>query len=60
MTPEDEHQRRNQHAPKTPAELATAARALAAEGYSDHTIGAILKMDTNAARAMIGCIGCDE
>jgi transposase-like protein len=42
------------YAPKTPAEVARAARDLAASGYSDHTIAAILKVDTNYLRQMIG------
>jgi hypothetical protein len=42
------------HAPKTTEEVAKAARDLAASGFSDHTIAAILKIDTNYLRQLIG------
>jgi hypothetical protein len=44
----------NQFAPKTPAEVAAAAKDLAANGYSDYTIGQILRLDVAAVRQLIG------
>jgi hypothetical protein len=48
------HVHANQHAPKTKEEIETAARQLADQGYSDHTIAAILKIDVNGIRQMLG------
>jgi hypothetical protein len=42
------------HMPKTKVEVESAAAALAAQRYSDHTIAAILRIDVNAVRQMIG------
>jgi hypothetical protein len=42
------------HAPKTAAEIERAARDLAASGFSDHTVAAILKLDVSAIRQMLG------
>jgi hypothetical protein len=42
------------YAPKTPEEGAAAARDLASSGYTDSTIGAVLKLDVNAVRQMLG------
>jgi hypothetical protein len=46
--------RAQMHAPRTPEEIARAARDLAASGFSDHTVAAILKVDVNALRKMLG------
>ena len=46
--------RAEKHAPKTAEEIAAAARDLAASGYSDHTISAILKLDVNGVRELVG------
>jgi hypothetical protein len=46
-------ERAEQYAPKTAAEIQAAARELATQ-YSDHTVAAILKLDVNAVRLMIG------
>lgn len=45
--------RAEQYAPKTAAEIQAAARELAKQ-YSDHTVAAILKLDVNAVRLMLG------
>jgi hypothetical protein len=42
------------YAPSTPEEVARAARDLAHSGYSDHTISAILKVDLNSVRQLVG------
>jgi hypothetical protein len=42
------------YARKTPAEIERAARDLAASGYTDQTIAAILKADLKAVRATTG------
>jgi hypothetical protein len=42
------------YAPKTPKEVARTARDLAASGFSDYTVAAILKLDVNVVRQMIG------
>jgi len=42
------------HAPKTSAEIERAAREMVANGYSDHTIAAILRIDVSAIRQMLG------
>jgi len=54
MTDADYRARAEQHAPKTPAEVAATARNLASQGFSDHTVAAILKIDVQSARQMIG------
>ena len=54
LTPSEYAERAQRHAPKTAAEIAATARDLATQGFSDHTIAAILKMDVNAMRAMLG------
>jgi hypothetical protein len=54
MTDADYRARAEQHAPKTPAEVAATARDLAKQGFSDHTIAAILKLDVEVTRRMIG------
>lgn len=46
--------RAQQNAPKTPAEVAAAACELANRGFSDHTVAAILRIDVEAIRQMIG------
>jgi hypothetical protein len=48
----DERAQRN--APKTPAEVEQSARDLIRQGFSDHTIASILKIDVNAVRLMLG------
>jgi len=50
----DYQARAQQNAPKTPTEVAMAARDLAAQGFTDHTISSILKIDVAAVRQMIG------
>ena len=42
------------HAPKTPAEIQAAAHRLLSQGFSDHTISSILKLDVNSVRTMLG------
>jgi hypothetical protein len=42
------------HAPQTAQEIVRAAHELAAAGHSDHTIAAVLKLDVNAVRQLIG------
>jgi hypothetical protein len=42
------------HAPKTPQEVTAAAKDLAASGFSDYTVAAVLKLDVNVVRQMIG------
>ena len=42
------------HAPKAPAEIAAAARRLSADGFSDHTVAAILKLDVIVVRSIVG------
>jgi transposase len=46
--------RAQMHAPKTADEIERAAKDLAASGYSDHTVAAILNVDVAAVRQMIG------
>jgi hypothetical protein len=46
--------RSQQYAPRTPDETAQAAHALAADGFSDSTIAAILRLDVAAVRQLIG------
>ena len=41
-------------APKTAEEIARTARQLAANGFSDSTIGAILKIDTSSVWQLLG------
>jgi hypothetical protein len=48
------HERAQTHAPKTAAEIERAARDLAASGFSDHTVAAILKLDVSAIRQLLG------
>lgn len=43
-----------EHAPKTQEEIERAARDLAASGFSDHTVSAILKIDVAVVRQMNG------
>jgi hypothetical protein len=50
----DYQRRAEEHAPKTPAEVAQCARDLIKQGFSDHTIASILKIDVNAVRLMLG------
>jgi hypothetical protein len=51
----DEYRRRAQaHMPKTREEVEAAASQLAGQDFSDHTIAAILKIDVNALRQMVG------
>lgn len=42
------------HAPKTLKEVAAAAKDLAASGFSDYTVAAVLRLDVNVVRQMIG------
>jgi hypothetical protein len=42
------------HKPRTAEEIERAARALAAQGFGDHTIAHVLTMDVNAVRQMLG------
>jgi hypothetical protein len=52
---DSEYRRRaEEHAPKTPAEVAQSARDLIKQGFSDHTVAAILKLDIDSVRQMIG------
>jgi hypothetical protein len=46
--------RSQQHAPKTAEEILEAAKSLAAAGFSDYTVAAILQADVNAVRQLIG------
>jgi hypothetical protein len=46
--------RTQQHAPKTRQEIEAAARELAARGFSDHAVAAILKMDVTGIRRILG------
>jgi hypothetical protein len=43
-----------EHAPKTTEEILRAAKSLAAAGFTDHTVAAILQADVNAVRQLIG------
>lgn len=54
MTDSEYRRRAEEHAPKTPAEVAQTARNLLKRGFSDHTIASILKIDVNAVRLMLG------
>ena len=42
------------HAPKTAEEIMQAAKDLAAAGFSDYTVAAILRADVNVVRRLIG------
>lgn len=42
------------HAPKTAEEIERAATDLVASGFSDHTVAAVLRMDVNAVRQLLG------
>jgi hypothetical protein len=42
------------HAPKTFSEVTATARTLIASGFGDHSVAAILALDVNAIRALIG------
>jgi hypothetical protein len=44
----------DRHAPATAEEIAAAAHSLACQGFSDHTVAAILKLDVAAVRQLIG------
>jgi hypothetical protein len=46
--------RAQRHAPKTAEQIAAAARELARDGHSDHTIAQILRLDVQAVRQIIG------
>lgn len=48
-----DQERAEKHTPKTAEEIQAAARELAKQ-YSDHAVAAILKMDVDAVRQMIG------
>lgn len=52
--PHDYVRRANQHAPKSQEEVAAAAQALINEGHSEHSVAAILKIDLNSLRRMLG------
>jgi hypothetical protein len=46
--------------PRSPAEVASAAKAMAREGHTDHTIAQILRLDVIAVRRLIGeCSSCE-
>lgn len=49
-----------QYAPMAPAETARAARYLAASGFSERTIAAVLKADVDTVREMIRADGCEQ
>ncbi len=54
-TTSDNYRARAQaHAPITVDAVSRAARELAQQGHSDHTIAAILRLDIVSARQMIG------
>jgi hypothetical protein len=42
------------YAPRTLAEIISTAKSLAASGYGDYSIAAVLALDVNAIRALIG------
>lgn len=42
------------HAPQTPEEVARAARDLIAGGFTDSTAAAVLHLDVNALRQLLG------
>jgi hypothetical protein len=46
--------RAQRHAPKTAEQILAAARRLAREGHTDHTIAQILRLDVQAVRQLIG------
>jgi hypothetical protein len=54
IDPTEYAKRAEAHKPRTPAEIASAARNLAREGYGDHTIAKILNLDVVSARRLIG------
>jgi hypothetical protein len=55
MTTRTEYDERAQrHAPKTAEQIQAAARALARDGHTDHTIAQILRLDVQAVRQLIG------
>lgn len=54
MSDSEYRRRAEEHAPKTPAEVVQTARNLLKQGFSDHTIASILKIDVNAVRVMLG------
>jgi hypothetical protein len=53
-TEHDYRVRAEAHMPKSIDEVQAAARQLAAQNFSDHTVAAILKIDVHAVRQMIG------
>jgi SOS response regulatory protein OraA/RecX len=54
MNDADLRARAEANAPKSPEEVAAAARDMAARGYSDDVIASILRIDIAAARQMLG------
>jgi hypothetical protein len=51
----DETYRRSiQFSPKTSEQISSSARELSAQGFSDYSVAAILKIDVDFARRLIG------
>jgi hypothetical protein len=46
--------RATKYAPKTVDEIVRAAHELARQGHSDHTISAVLKLEINSVRQLLG------
>ncbi len=54
MIGDDYAARAQANAPRTPAEGAESTRELARQGFSDHTISSILRIDVQMVRRLIG------
>jgi sulfur transfer complex TusBCD TusB component (DsrH family) len=50
----EQHARAEANAPKSPEEVAAAARDMAARGYSDDVVASVLRIDIAAVRQMLG------
>lgn len=50
----EQRRRAEAHRPRTPDEVAAAARDMAARGFGDHTVAHVLNLDVAAVRRLIG------
>lgn len=61
MSAQDYAARAQINAPRTPAEVAEAARQLLRDGHTDSTIAQILGLDVEQIRRLLGqCVGCGD
>jgi SOS response regulatory protein OraA/RecX len=54
MNDVEQRARAEANAPKSPEEVAAAARDMASRGYSDDVIASVLRIDMAAVRQMLG------